>query len=229
MLTSVADGVWVEAAPVSILGTRLTSTMTIVRLNDGTLLVHSPIDLTPERRHAVEVLGEVRHLYAPNLFHHLRLHAWSEAFPSARVHAPAGLEKKCPDLRIDRVHDASREAAFAGSITELAIEGFRLGECALYVAPAKTLVVADLVHHVGRPDGVWTRFYTKTMGFYDRVALSKALRFTSFSDRAAARRSLDTLLAFPFERLVVGHGTPLVVGARDALAAAYDWLPAAGR
>ena len=62
------------------------------------------------------------------------------------------------------------------------------------------------------------------MGFYDRVALSRVLRWTAFSDRAAARRSLDDLLARPFDRIVVGHGTPIDAGGRDALAGAYAWL-----
>jgi len=62
------------------------------------------------------------------------------------------------------------------------------------------------------------------MGFYDRVALSRMIRWASFSDRTAARRSLDELLARPFDRLVVGHGSPLDQGGREALAAAYEWL-----
>ena len=62
------------------------------------------------------------------------------------------------------------------------------------------------------------------MGFYDRVALSRMIRWAAFSDRAAARRSLDEVLAQPFDRLIVGHGAPLAAGGRDALAAAFSWL-----
>jgi hypothetical protein len=51
------------------------------------------------------------------------------------------------------------------------------------------------------------------------------LRWTSFSDRRAARRSLDAVLALPFDNLIVGHGAPLDQGAKEALAAAYTWLP----
>jgi hypothetical protein len=64
------------------------------------------------------------------------------------------------------------------------------------------------------------------MGFYDRIALSRMIRAAAFSDRAAARRSVDAVLARPFDRLVVGHGAPIVEGAQQALSAAYGWLPA---
>jgi hypothetical protein len=213
-LTAFADGVWLTHAPVRMLGMRLTS-----------LLVHSPIAPTPELRAAVDALGTVAHVYAPNLFHHLRVGEWSAAYPQVRVHAPPGLAKKRPDLRIDRVHPTTTEPAFAGVVDEVHIDGFRLQETVLLHRPSKTLVVADLVHNLGRPDHWWTAMYSKMMGFYDRVALSRAIRSTAFSDRAAARRSVDEVLALPFERVVLGHGAPLESGARDAIAAAYGWLP----
>ena len=218
-------GIWLDNAPVPIVGTRLTTTMTIVRLADGGLLLYSPLALTAVRRAAVDALGPVRHLYAPNLFHHLWLGEWAAAYPQARVHAPESLRKKRPELRIDRFHGAAPDPTLEGFVEELHIRGCRLGESVLFVRAARTLIVADLVHNIGRPDDGWTKLYTRSMGFYDRVALSRVLRWTAFSDRAAARRSLDQLLTLPIEALVVGHGAPLVAGARDALAAAYAWLP----
>jgi hypothetical protein len=229
VLTSFADGVWIDHQPVRILGMPLTATMAVLRLGDGSLLIYSPVGMTPARRAAVDALGRVAHLYAPNLFHHLWIGEWAAAYPSARLHAPARLAKKRRDLRIDRplgpVEGTAPEPAFAGIIDELGIDGFRLEESVLLYRPARTLLVADLVQNIGRPRHVWTRLYSRTMGFYDRVALSRMIRLVAFSDRAAARRSLDRLLALPFDRLVVGHGAPLPAGGHDALAAAYAWLP----
>jgi hypothetical protein len=145
------------------------------------------------------------------------------------VHAPAGLAKKRPELRIDRVHNATPEPALAGVIYELPIDGFRLEESVLVYRPARTLVVADLVHNIGRPQHRWTEIYTRTMGFYDRVALSRMIRWAAFRDRAAARRSVEELLTHSFDRLVVGHGMPLTAGGKEALAAAYTWLLSTSR
>jgi hypothetical protein len=222
-LTVFAPGVWLDVAPVRIVGMRLTATMAVIDLGAAGLLLYSPLELTPERRAAVSSLGTVAHLYAPNVYHHMWIGPWAEAFPAAKLHAPAGLGHKRGDLRIDRTHGAP-EPAFAGVLDEHRIEGFRLEESVLVHRPSGTLVLADLVHNVGRPPGAWARTYTRMMGFYDRVALSRMLRWAAFSDRSAARRSIDELLKQPFDRVIVGHGDPIGEGAREALAAAYAWL-----
>jgi hypothetical protein len=203
----------------------LTATMVVLRLGDGNLLLYSPVRMTPERRAAVEDLGRVSHLYAPNLYHHLWIGEWASAFPAARVHAPPGLGKKRPDLRMDRMNNSEPDPSFAGVVDELEIEGFRLRESVLLYRPANTLIVADLVHNIGQPHHWWTRCYTQLMGFYGRVALSRLIRWAGFADRRAARRSVESVLALPFDRVIVGHGLPITEGARTALAQAYEWLP----
>ena len=225
-LVPFGKGIWLGSDPVGIVGMPLTSTMTVLRLGDGGLLLYSPVAMTGERRAAVEALGTVAHLYAPNLFHHRWIGEWAAAFPAARLHAPAGLAKKRRDLRIDRIHGETPEPAFAGVVDELPVEGFRLRESALVYRPALALVVADLVHNVGRPTHPWSAIYTRLMGFYGQVALSRVIRWTGFTDKRAARRSVDAILAQPFDRLVVGHGDPLPSGGHDAFASAYGWLKA---
>ena len=225
-LVPLADGVWTTRSPLAFLGLRLTSAMGVFRLAGGDLLVYSPVALTPERRAAIDELGRVAHLYAPNLFHHLWLGEWAAAYPAARVHAPGGLSRKRPGLRIDRLHgaEAAPEPAFAGVIDELPVAGFRPRETALLHRPTGTLAVADLVCNVGRPPHGWTATYARAMGFYDRVALSRVIRWSGFDDKKAARQSLRALLDRPFDRVIVGHGEPLLAGGHDALAAAYGWL-----
>jgi hypothetical protein len=224
VLTKFGDGVWLASEPVRIVGMKLSATMAVVELPGSQLLLFSPVRMTAARRAAVEALGTVAHLYAPNTFHHVWAGAWAEAFPGARVHGPLALRAKRPDLRIDRAHDQEPPGELAESFDELHIDGFLLEESVLIHRPSRTLLVADLVHNIGRPPGLWTAAYSRAMGFYDRVAISRAIRWTAFTDSAAARRSLDRLASSSFERLVVGHGLPLEQGAREAVVGAYQWL-----
>jgi len=223
-LAQITDGVWTDTHPVRIVGMPLSATMTVLRLPDGDLIVHSPVALTEQRRSEVEALGTVRYLLAPNLFHHQWLLEWATAFTGAELCVPPGLPKKREDLPAERVRTLTPGTALSDSIELVPIDGCRLGEIALWYRPARVLVVADLVHNIGRPEGAWTRFYTKTMGFYDRVTQSRVLRWTAYSDTALARRSVDRLLERDFDKLIVGHGAPVLTGAKEALAAGLSWL-----
>jgi hypothetical protein len=220
-LREVTEGVWIASDSVRIVGTKLSSNMTVLRLAGDALLLHSPVSMTPERRDAVERLGEIAHLYAPNTFHHRWIGEWAAAFPSARVHAPSELAK---ELRIDRAHDKEPDSSFAGVLDEQHFAGFRLHETALVHRASRSLVVADLAHNIGRPQDGWTKFYTRVMGFYDRVALSRVIRWTAFSDKGATRAGIDALLALPFENMLVGHGEPVLADARSTFSEVYAWL-----
>jgi glyoxylase-like metal-dependent hydrolase (beta-lactamase superfamily II) len=46
-------------------------------------------------------------------------------------------------------------------------------------------------------------------------------------DRRAARQSLERILAWDFDRVVVAHGDVLEAGGRGALRHGYSWLLAA--
>jgi hypothetical protein len=63
------------------------------------------------------------------------------------------------------------------------------------------------------------------MGFYGRVAMSRMIRWVGFADFLAARRSVESVLALPFDRVIVGYGLPVTEGVRTVLARAYEWLP----
>ncbi len=141
------------------------------------------------------------------------------------MHAPKRLVKKRPDLRIDRIHGATPETTFSEAVDEVPIAGFRLEESVLFHRSSRALIVADLVHNVGRPKHWWTKLYTRIMGFYDRVALSRMIRWAAFPDHASARQSVDKILELPFDKIIVGHGTPITTDARATLRAAYQWLP----
>jgi hypothetical protein len=195
--------------------------MTVLRLGGDALLLHSPVSMTPERRAAIEQLGEVAPLSAPNTFHHRWIGEWAAAFPKARFHAPSALAR---EMRIDRAHDKERDSDFAGVLDEQHFAGFRLHETALVHRASRSLVVADLAHNIGRPQDGWTKFYTRMMGFYDRVALSRVIRWTAFSDKGATRAGIDALLALPFDHMLVGHGEPVLDGAHASFEDVYAWL-----
>jgi hypothetical protein len=70
LLTTRGQDIWTIEEPFSIGPVQVGARMTIVRTNEG-LLVISPLAPTPERVEVLASLGEVMDIVAPNTFHFL--------------------------------------------------------------------------------------------------------------------------------------------------------------
>ena len=75
-MQELAPDLWVADSPLRFLGLEMGARMTVIRLPDGKLLLHSPIAPTAELVREVEALGPVAYLIAPNKFHHLFVGDW---------------------------------------------------------------------------------------------------------------------------------------------------------
>ena len=87
-----------------------------------------------------------------------------------------------------------------------------------------SLIVADLVFNYPRVEELTTgtRMILTMTGAKGKMAVSRLFRFM-IRDADAFRRSLNQVLATPFERLIVGHGEVAADGHRQ-LTEATEWI-----
>jgi Domain of unknown function (DUF4336) len=112
--------IWIAAGPsVAVAGFHYPTRMAVIRLSNGGLFIWSPVQLTAELQAAVEGIGQVRHIVAPNSFHHLFLPAWKRAYPAARVYAPPGLRRKRKDIVFDADLGRAPSPDWAGEIDQV--------------------------------------------------------------------------------------------------------------
>ena len=224
MLRALAEDVWVAEQPQGFYGIEVGTRMTVVRLADGGLWLHSPVTPTPELRAAVDAIGPVRWLVAPNRWHHLYVGPWREAYAGAQIWGVRGLQKKRPDLKLDGVLDDTAPAAWAGQIDQLARQGAPvMGEVVFLHKKSRSLVVTDTAHNFGDEAPTGTRVFFTLLGGWRGFRTTLADRMVT-KDRAAARASLERMLAWDFDRIIVCHGQVLESGGKDALRRAYAWL-----
>ncbi|MCG8421714.1 MAG: DUF4336 domain-containing protein [Proteobacteria bacterium] len=183
--------------------------MTVIRLADGSLLLHSPIPIDEALAAELARLGEVRHIVAPNCLHHLHLPGAIERYPSARVWGAPGLAKKRKDIEFDGYLSAEPAPEWPDELQPLAIEGVPwAGEFVFLHVPSATLLCTDLIFNIDQVQGWLTRLLLRLVGAYRRVAQSKMWRIKT-TDRTAAARSIEQLLAWQFDRVVMAHGSIL--------------------
>jgi uncharacterized protein DUF4336 len=101
------------------MGMRVSSRMTVVRLRDGKLWLHSPVPVSPQLRAQLGELGEVAFIVAPDRYHHLFVDACVQAFPHAAVFGAPGLAAKRPDLRGMRELRDHAEPEWAGELEQV--------------------------------------------------------------------------------------------------------------
>lgn len=205
-------------------GLEVGARMTVVRLPGGGLLLHSPVPATPELVSEVRELGTVAHLVAPNRFHHLYVSEWLEAFPGATVHLAPGLDSKRPDLEGGLVLTDAPHPDWADVVEQVALEGLpAMNEVVFFHRPSATLIVCDIAFNIGPELPLPTRLFFKAGAAYGKVTPTLLERVLT-RDRPALKRSLERVLAWPFERIVVAHGGVSEKGGRDELVQGYRWL-----
>lgn len=223
MLREIGRDLWVAERPLSYWGAALGARMTVARLEDGGLWLHSPIDPEPALKAELDALGPVRCLVAPNLHHDRWLGAAQQAWPEARTWGPPGLAQQRADLRIDEELGDRAPDAWRHQIDQSHISGApKLAETLFFHRASKSLLLTDLALNVVRA-GWWTATALRFAGAYGRLATPRDVR-GMLRDPVATRRALDRVLGWDFQRIVPCHGEILTDRAREQAAELFASL-----
>jgi hypothetical protein len=221
-LTPIAEQLWGLSHEIRMPGgARLPVRMTVVRLAERRLLLHSPVPIDDAAAGELAGLGEVAHLVAPNRLHHLWLAPAAQRWPEAAVWLAPGLAARYPELSAAPLA-AEAPPAWADELDQTVIAGApRMEEHVFFHRATRTLICSDLVFHVTRPANLRTRLLLWLVGAGGgRLATSRVWRLM-VKDRAAAAGSLDRVHAWDIERIIPAHGDVVERDGRAALAAAH--------
>lgn len=219
--------IWIADGPdVAVAGFHYPTRMAVVRLSDGGLFVWSPIRLTDSLRAAVDAAGPVRHIVAPNSLHHLFLPEWQRAYPGARLHGPPGLRKKRQDITFDADLGDAPSPNWSGDIDQVLMHGNLITtETVFFHVNSGTVLFTDLLQQIppNRLSG-WRAVVAKLdLMTGSEPSVPRKFRL-AFTNRRAARASLERILAWPAEKVLMAHGTPVENDARVYLRRAFGWL-----
>jgi hypothetical protein len=217
----IADRIWTMNRPVWFSGVRLRARTTVIRLDDGSLLLHSPAPPSDALVEELRALGPVRWLVVPNTFHHLGTPPAKARFPEAQVIGPASALGKNKALAIDVDIRDARLAELLPELEALPLDGVPfLDETVLFHRPTRTLLGVDIVLCAHAADHWTWRWAARVVGCYERLRVPPDVK-KKIADKGAAARSVAGILARPAERLIVAHADIVEAGWRDQLAEAW--------
>jgi hypothetical protein len=221
----IAPELWVVETLLRFRGIQVGRRMTVVRLASGALLIHSPAPLNPDLGDALAELGEVRFVVPASSMHgHLFMEQYRAAYPAVELLSAPGLDQKRKDLTFAGTLGDAPDPRWSEDLDQVSVLGHRfVTEIVFLHRPSRTLIVGDLVFTIGESAPTAMRALARAARRYGRPSPTPMFRF-GFRDKTAARRSLDRILGWDFDRIVVGHGELVETGGRDALRSAYAWL-----
>ena len=232
VLKPVADGVWiVDSGPLRVLGLPLPVRMTVIRLSDGGIWLHSPTRYDEALRRAIEAIGPIRFLVAPNVAHWTFLKDWQTRCPDAETWAAPNLDRRRPvrasGLRIDRVLGDAAPERWAHDLRQVVVPGalgFR--EVAFFHVPSSTLVLTDLVANLEADRMPWfARPFLTLAGMTAPDGMPPPyLRLAVRLKGRAAATAAGRLLAWSPQRVVFAHGAWFAQDGTAALRRSLRWL-----
>ena len=222
----IADDLWVVD---SMHGPGIPVRMTVIRLPNGTLLLHSPTRYSAALQQALEQLGPIAHLVAPSIVHWMYARAWQDALPAATVWAAPGLRERGQvrrsGLRIDRELTDGAPPEWADEIEQAIVRGGGgFAEVVFFHRPSRTVLMTDVVQNFELRKLPWIlRPIARLLGNVAPSSRGPAhLRAVVAlkSNADAARR----IVAWAPERIMVTHGSPIDQDAAATLRRSLAWL-----
>lgn len=218
----------------SIAGVRLPlgfpTRMTVVRLNNGELLLHSPVAFDTKLAGQLQAMGSIRHLVSPNQFHYAHIGEWSRAFPNAVTwaspHVRARARARGIDVRFNNDLGTEAPVYWQDEIEQIAVPGGYFGEIVFFHKASKTLIVTDTIINLeldklARP---W-RFATWLTGMhYPNGQLFFGMRLPFLLQRRKTKIAIEKILSWEPGRIILSHGRCFEENGSAVLRRLFSWV-----
>jgi Domain of unknown function (DUF4336) len=216
----------VDGPPVRAVAVTFTTRMIIVKLANGSLWVNSPVSVSPDMLDRITAPGPVRYLVAPTGMHVWRLEEWHALCPEAELWGPPQIPNQFKRLPFTGILGDAPPQAWADDPDQLVFKGnFFIDEVLFFHEKSRKVILADFIQN--RPIAKGKPFLNalfKLAGVaYPHGGVPVDIRL-SFIDRNLARRSLEKLFSWDFEKLIIAHGVCIEKDAKPFVQRAFRWL-----
>lgn len=202
--------------------------MTVVRLKDGNLWIHSPEKISHELKNELSKLGAVKYLISPNKLHHLFLSEWIEEYPEAIKYSAPGLSRKRKDIKFDAELTESAENEWRTEIDQTIFSGSpAMEEVIFHHRLSKTIILTDLIENFN-PNTLnwWQKRLARFAGILHpdgKMPIDWRLSFI-FGNISVAKQSLNTILSWEAENIILSHGECIFGNGSQFVKNSFTWL-----
>ncbi|HEY0031772.1 MAG TPA: DUF4336 domain-containing protein [Devosia sp.] len=227
----VTNNIWiVDSGPLRLAGMPVPVRMTVIKLRNGELILHSPTQFSFALKAQLDSLGRIAYFLAPNTAHWTFIKEWQAHYPQAQCWAVPGLGERPAvqksGLHIDREFRDGAPEEWAEEIEIILVRGKGLVEADFFHRASKTLVLTDLIVNLEPQKlGPTMRLGARLVGALapngKAPVYARALVKGGGKEAEAAGRRL---LALKPERVLFAHGHWHEHDGTAKLEQSLDWL-----
>ncbi len=219
------EDIWIHEDTHSMGGNELRLRMTIVKLTNGRLWIHSPTPFSDELKDLVDQIGQVQYLVAANNLHNLWLLDWYQRYPQATLVVSEGLPKKLtlPDGCV--LMDDTFWNPWSEDLThQLLFDVPFFNESVFLHNKSNSLIVTDIIQNYSDPlpDTMGARLIAhlfRLIGFKD-LCIAPPMKFGFLrKDKTNFAEAIQVIDQWDFDKIIVTHGN--IIDA-DANTVFYD-------
>lgn len=212
-LQEVTEDIWCVEG--SLPGPPIPRTMTMVRLADGRLVIHSAVALNDASMKQIEAWGRPSFLVVPGIGHRLDAKIYKDRYPAIVVMCPPGARKNVETvLSVDRTDIDFGDPNVAWEALDGT--GEREGVLTVRSSVGTTLILNDTMMNLA-PIAGFKGLISGVMGFVGPTKLPPIPKMLLVKNKAALRAHFERLAATPgLRRIIVSHGA--IVSAEPAAA-----------
>jgi Domain of unknown function (DUF4336) len=224
-----ANDIWLVDGPIiRDMGVLFTTRMTIVRLSNGSIWISSPVSVSFATLKRISELGDVRYLIAATPRHVWRLAPWHTLFPEAQLWAsrPTLFTLQHGHLPIMGYLGDTPVKAWSTDFDQLEFKGNHLlSEVLFFHKNSHTVILDDLIQrNPPAQANALANAILKLAGAQNPDGVVGLDMRMTFLNRSLARQSLEKLLSWDFDKLIIAHGACFESNAKQYVKRAFRWL-----
>lgn len=214
--------IWTVESSHNFLGIDFGGRMTVIRLNSGDLILHSPVVMNQQVKNELNDIGNVKYIVAPNKFHHMHLEQCISLFPDADVLCALGLPQKRKDIVFASELKDEIPEEWVGEIETVFVKGIPFfNEVVFHHLKSKTVLFTDLIFNFESQQSLGVKIFAWLDGIYGEPDVSRLVKWFMLRDKDATRESLKQILSWDFDRVSVTHRDIIETGGKEIVTKAF--------
>lgn len=205
--------------------------MTIIRLLNGQLWCHSPIEPNVELFDELNQIGEVRYLVGPNKLHYTHIDAWKQQYPQAEVWLAPGIAERASSQNISlpagQTLTDQAPSGWSADIEQHLFKGSRyIEEAVFFHRPSETLILTDLIENIETEQMHLFHKLIYKIGdnAYPNGKTPRDLRMTFLGHKKEAQASFQVLQSWQPKNIILAHGQCYFGNGEEILKKAFEWV-----